>query len=278
MKRNLLAIAMGLMVASVPAVADCVGQGDLNADGIVNDADLIGFAWCMGGPGTAPPGGCDPQQFARADFDNDGDLDLADFAQFSRYAGRTYFVYGPHRENLEAEMLAMALTGQLRAPEEQYQRIRRDLTLIRQVYPQLTTVIDDPDYVPNQLMVSVNPAMPGDNYRALNAYYLVISEQRIFGNWWLLTFCDNLNAEVLAGIYEALTEVDYADPNGLIGIDDYITVTVVPPDTYRYHIDDGFWDCFDGCDCHREWLLDVSAQGVVTLIYYREWGMPWCEF
>ena len=92
-----------------------------------------------------------------------------------------------------------------------------------------------------------------------------------------LTFCDNLNPAVLAAEYAALPEVQYAEPNYWFGHDDQITVADLA-DVFRYSIDDGFMDCFDGCDCHRDWVLDVSTGGTVTLVSYVEWGMPWCEF
>jgi hypothetical protein len=39
----------------------------------------------MAGPGIAPrPAGREPNDFARADFDGDGDVDLADFTLFQR--------------------------------------------------------------------------------------------------------------------------------------------------------------------------------------------------
>jgi len=47
--------------------------------GTLTDAEQ--YAWCMSGPGGAmPPSPCDPQSFAQYDYDQDGDLDLADFA------------------------------------------------------------------------------------------------------------------------------------------------------------------------------------------------------
>lgn len=263
----------------LPGYADppCYGPGDLDADGFVDGGDLGVFAECMAGPDvTEPPPGCDPEVFARADLEGEGDVDLLDYAVLSRLIGREYFNYGPHRENLEAEMLAMDITGQLRAPDAQYNRILRDLALIRVEFHQLETVIDDMDYLPNQLLVGLVDGQPLDDYDALNEYYQLESEE-IHYSFRLLTFCDNLNAPVLAALYAALPAVSWADPNHLIGIDDYITIDVIGT-TYRYNIDDGFWDCFDGCDCHRFWVIDVGELGDVTLISYEEYGMPWCEF
>jgi len=52
---------------------------DCDVDGM--DFDLLGA--CLAGPGvTGPPPGCTPEQFARADLDGDGDVDLADAPGF----------------------------------------------------------------------------------------------------------------------------------------------------------------------------------------------------
>lgn len=278
MLRVISATVCGLVLTVWPGYADppCYGPGDVDGDAIVGLGDLEAFAECMAGPDAGPPPGCDPNAFGRADLDDDGDADVQDFAGLMLHVGDRYFDYGPQRENLEAEMLAMDVAGQLRAPDAEYERIFRDLALIRAAYAELVTVIDDPDYVSNQLIVGVDDAQPLDDYYRLNDYYLVTDEE-IHSYFRLLTFCDNLNAPVMAPIYAALSEVEWADPNWWIGIDDYITIEVLS-DTYRYNIDDGFWDCFDGCDCHRAWVIDVDEPGNVTLVSYNEWGMPWCEF
>lgn len=269
----LLMLVAGVHVAG--AQTECAGLGDLDADGTVGFADLGAFAACMAGPGVTPA--CDPVVAARADFAPDGDVDLGDFAVLTSLAGRQYFDYGPQRASLEAEMLAMELTGQLRAPDAQYDRILGDLARIRAAYPALVTVTDDPDYVPNELIVKLVAGQPLDEYNALNAYYLLTDQELIFGTWWTLSFCDHLNANVLGPIYAALAAVEFAEPNYLIGMDDQITVAALGG-TYRYTIDDGFLDCFDGCDCHRVWVIDVSLFGSVTLVSYQEYGQSWCEF
>lgn len=253
----------------------CYGPGDVNADASVNAADLAAFATCMAGPDNPAPGGCDPATFDRSDLETDGDVDLRDFAALALLVDETYFDYGPRRDNLEAEMLATDLTGELRAPDVEYDRILGDLALIRAAYPELTDVIDDPDYAPNQLLVGIDARAAG-SIDALNEFYQV-TDQQIHDTWRVLTFCDNLNPETLGVIYDALSQVDWAGPNYLYGIDDYITIEIIGT-TWRYHIDDGFWDCFDGCDCHRDWVIDVDGIGNVKLISYEEWGWPYCEF
>jgi len=59
------------------ACADC----DFNCDGVMNLSDHAIFAGCLAGPGrSSPPGACTPEQFDRADLDDDQDVDTADFA------------------------------------------------------------------------------------------------------------------------------------------------------------------------------------------------------
>ena len=252
----------------------CWGPGDIDADAAVSAGDLAAFADCLAGP--EQPATCSPPIAPRADLEGDDDVDLRDCAELMQLVGTAYFNYGPRRDNQEAEMLAMALRGTLRAGNSDYDRILRDLGLIRAAYPDLVTVIDDPDYVPNQLIVKLLAGQPTDGYEALNQYYLVTDEE-VYTWGRVLTFCDNLNAPVLAAEYAALPEVDWAEPNGLIGNDDIITVADMGG-VFSYTIDDGFWDCFDGCDCHRLWVFYVTWAGQVTLESYEEYGQSWCEF
>ena len=57
--------------------------GDLDDDGDVDLDDYAVFVDCLGGPGvTTPPGGCSADEFDWADVQPDGDVDLEDFATF----------------------------------------------------------------------------------------------------------------------------------------------------------------------------------------------------
>ncbi len=259
------------------AFGQCVGDGDVTGDGSVTLDDYEAFFTCMDGPGVLPhPAECNPTTLSRCDFDLDSDVDLDDASKFLKLFQAQYLPYGPHLENREAEMLAMTLANSRRAPLDIYQRIQSDLAAIRIAYPQLVTVIDDPDYATNQLLVGLQSGQPLDEYYALNDYYLVQSEEdHTF--FRLLEFCDNINALVVAEDYAALDAIAYAEPNWLIGIDDFITVEAAG-DIYTYDIDDGFWDCFDGCDCHRVYQFEVDGNALVTLIDYQEYGQSWCEF
>lgn len=272
-----------LMLAWVPRAitggVDCVGDGDLDGDAVVGLADFAAFLPCVGGPlVTSPPNGCSPAVFNASTLDLDSDVDMRDFFRLLELFGSEYFPYGAHRTNEEAELLAMNLSGQLRAPDDEYDRISFDLQRIREDFPSLTGVIDDPDNAPEHLIVDLIPGAPLGEYKALNDFYFYTDEDLLFGTTRLLYFCDNLNALVLAQEYSALSAINYAEPDWFAGTDDRIEISVLPDQTYVYSIDDGFHDCFDGCDCHRLWEIEVDDTGVVTLVSYTEQGLPWCEF
>lgn len=72
---------------SAPAGVDSFGRPrgatDLDCDLDGDDAAL--FVACIAGPGVGtPPPGCDPAIFARADLDDDGDVDPYDYSIFMR--------------------------------------------------------------------------------------------------------------------------------------------------------------------------------------------------
>jgi hypothetical protein len=80
-------LATGVNAATAVQV-DFRQTDDIDADGDVDATDAVAFDLCVNGPDVlAPPAGCDPVKFARADLDGDGDVDLADVAAFQRAFG-----------------------------------------------------------------------------------------------------------------------------------------------------------------------------------------------
>jgi plastocyanin len=62
--------------------------GDFNGDLNVDLEDYAQLADCLGGPDqTIPPTGCPALEFNRVEMDDDGDVDLRDFAAFQRAFG-----------------------------------------------------------------------------------------------------------------------------------------------------------------------------------------------
>lgn len=193
-------------------------------------------------------------------------------------SGPEYFDYGPHRASGEAEQLAMYMSGEIRAPDYEYDRIFRDLALIRAAYPILLDVYDIPDYVSDMLLVSLHPGMPTTGYDEMNLFYQVIYEE--IDDWSRkLTFCDTVHAPVLALDYETLPEVEHAQPSWRYGDGDTVTITLLGA-FWRYEIVEGFGDCAAGCICQRIWTIDVDDAGELSLVSYFEDdnGSSECDF
>jgi hypothetical protein len=53
---------------------------------------------------------------------------------------------------------------------------------------------------------------------------------------------------------------------------------IQPSGNWRWSIDDGFTDCFDGCDCHYYYVLETDDPGNVIFISLTPSGQPWCVF
>jgi len=191
--------------------------------------------------------------------------------------GPGYFDFGPHRDDPEAEQLAMHLSGAIRAPDDQYSRIRRDLALIRAGHPILMYVDDSPDYARDDLIVQLDPGMSWDGYEEMNAYYQVIEVYAMLGGSLCLTYCDNINAYALSQTYESLPEVLNTTPNYVIGAGNQITIEDRGT-TYRYTIIEGWFDCVVECGCERQYVFDVEEDGTISFVSYDEFGAPQCGF
>jgi len=58
-------------------LSECANKGDLDGSGAINFADFQQFKNCLAGPGVVTAPGCNC-----ADFNDDGRVDLFDFAEF----------------------------------------------------------------------------------------------------------------------------------------------------------------------------------------------------
>ena len=212
-----------LMTVSAPTItlmpaasAQCIGPGDADGNHVVDLSDFAVLWECLTGPANALPNGvCDPQAASAFDTDGDNDVDLRDYSRFANAFLTEYFDYGPHREDPEAERFAIQLSGELRAPDEMYERVHRDLALVRQLYSDLQGVSDTPEYVGDHLLVRLVSANNRGMFDTLNAFFLVTYDYQYHGDpgLHLLRFCDDLNAPALALNYEDLDEVQHAEPD-----------------------------------------------------------------
>lgn len=273
-------MAVVFMVSSGIAEAQvCCLAADVSGDLRVDGEDVAAFVQAL-----IDPAGMDPRALCAADIIADGLVDLNDLGPFvdlllNPAAG--LFDFGPPWPDAEAEQIALEMlgaAGPLLVPDPVYQRIDRDLGLIRVTEPRLAGETHAMAWAPNQLIVELVPGLPLDDYECLNATYQVIDASNLFGDWYVLTFAGNLNVVALGTIYTAAPEVQFTEPNGLLGGQNYWTPTDLGGGVWRWEVDDGWWDCFDGCDCHRYYVFETDSPGNVTRISYQEQGWPWCEF
>ena len=262
------------------AAAQCCLRGDLNRDLSINQLDVPIFVG-----GVLNPASLTPPQLCPADVNGDSAIDGRDIERFVEYVldpSLALFDYGPPLPDAEAEQIALEFLGPggpLLPSAAIYSRVDRDLDLIRAHTPALASETNTPAWVSNQLIAAVTIGMPHDEYNCLNAYYRLTSEEFLCcGNIYVLTFAGNSNVEALAVIYDAAPEVEFAEPNGLVGGQNFWTPSDLGGGVWQWTVDDGFFDCFDGCDCHRFYTFNVDAGGTVTLVDYQEFGQPWCRF
>ncbi|MCA9291987.1 MAG: hypothetical protein KDA25_12715 [Phycisphaerales bacterium] len=267
-----------IAVAPTPVTASPCAHcpTDLDGDGSTTAADLATMLAQWG----ACPNSCD------ADVDADGAVGPTDLAALLADWGEcALFDFGtPYRDDESAqigyEMLGPA--GPLALPEITYDRILSDLDAIRDAAPALLTEPHTPAWARDRLIVKVLDGVPAAAYECLNEFYRVVDAQFLFtsggGTWWVLTFAGDVNVEALGGIYASLDEIAFAEPDALIGGENHYEPVMLGGGVWRWTIDDGWHDCFDGCDCHRQYTFEVDARGNVVLIDLVEFGQPWCDF
>lgn len=270
-----IVLTVGLLAVLTPPplrASECC-LGDLGSqDGTVNAADL---ALLLGSWG--PCAGC------AADLNEDGTVGPNDLALLLGNWGSCVFDYDAPYANGEAEQIGLELlgpAGPLLLPVETYDRIDRDLELIHNFEPALASETHTPAWIPNEMIIGWNPGASQQEYDCLNEFYQVTDIEVISASLqlYLLTFPGDLNIEALAVSYDEAPAVNYAEPNGLIGGQNFWTPTPQANGLWRWDVDDGFLDCFDGCDCHRLYTFRTDLPGNVQLVSYEEFGQPWCKF
>ena len=265
------AVAVGVSVAlsfSTQAAPPC--NADLDDDGAVGASDLLSLLANWG-----PCKGC------IADLDGDGNVGASDLLGLLAGWGPTVFDYSPVLDNPEAEQIAIEMLGAggpLRPEFADYERIIADQALIRAADKRLLDQTHSPVWVANQMIVQREKGDPQQDYLCLNEFYQVTNEDHLFSNWYVLTFADDLNILALVGVYMEAVSVLFAEQNGIFGGQNFWSPTPLNDGIWLWNIDDGWTDCFDGCDCHRVYTIQTDAKGNVDIMNIEEFGQPWCEF
>lgn len=267
-----LCVSIGLL--SAPAVATSIPcPSDTNCSGAVDVDDLLAVINHWGAIDFPP-----------ADVNYSGNVDVDDLLYVINDWGACVFDFGPVYKNEEVHQIGLEMlpNSQLTLPQATYDRIERDLDLIRTAYPALADQFHSMAWAPNQLIVALQQNQPMESYECHNTFYQVIDSDFLFtggsGSWYVLTFNGKVNVEGMVEKYEVLPVVNIAEPNGLVGGQNYWKPTDLGNGKWRWEIDDGFMDCFDGCDCHKLYVIQIDGPGNVTLINYQEVGLSWCEW
>jgi hypothetical protein len=263
--RALGAFAVVLIAQSVHAVRPC--PPDIDCSGAVNVTDMLSVINNWGGTGVS-------------DVNFDGIVNVGDLLAVVNSWGPCVMDFGTVFANTEAHQIGLEMLGSngpLTLDQEKYDRIVRDLGLIRTAHPSLADQFHSLAWAPNQMLVSVLNPQSAD-YLCHNTYYRVTNIQPLFSTWYTLTFAGKVNVPRLAQIYMANASISFAEPNGFVGGQNYWEPTDLGGGTWRWHIDDGWHDCFDGCDCHREYVIDIDLAGNLTLVSFQEYGASWCDF
>jgi hypothetical protein len=258
-----------------------LGPGDLDADHVVGLSDFQWLFACMGGPTPIMAYTCPPEIADSADTDFDGDRDLADFAAIANRFGQTFFDFGPERQDKEAEYHAISLAGQLRAPDEEYDRISRDLRLIRDAHADLIDVRDHRIALLNGLFVRLQSSEDHNEIDLLNEHYVYTSRNIYWNELFYIQYCDVLYPTVLGAIYEQSDQVEYTHGDGFGCIPPCCWNQVevaVEGTTFTY--DFSFYydpsDSFVSCGCRRTRVIKVDEAGTISQVSCEDSCLPDC--
>jgi hypothetical protein len=188
------------------------------------------------------------------------------------------------RENFEAEVMALYLSGELVAPTPLYEELLADLALLRDTWGHLSNMVEDarfvPPWAPGQILVKFTEEAIGRIRRgeyadldSLNSYYHVSSvDTSLLGfiDVALIRFEGRLHPDRMAEIYEPVSSVVRVSPNGLWNN----TYNVYPrrlDDRMTYLVRYGWGDCPAGCIDNRFWYFkaDEDSVGYVGTYLYR---------
>jgi hypothetical protein len=185
------------------------------------------------------------------------------------------------RENEEAELIALCLSGNISAPDTLYNRLLEDLTNIRSSYGDMFTQVNAirfrAPWVPSCIIIGFEPGtsqlVANRQYNAwdkLNEQYQVteIDLSSIKYDWVLLRFKGRLHPRRLSELYSKLSGVRYAEPNFIIGDSSniYPRQTTISGLTYLFR--NGWGDCFSGCISNEYWYFVAHELSETIFIGY----------
>ncbi|MCI0364622.1 MAG: hypothetical protein L0Y44_01240 [Phycisphaerales bacterium] len=267
-KSHVLVSAIVIAIMTSPRAFAGPCPPDIDCSGAVNVSDLLTVISNWGASGGA------------SDVDGSGLVDIGDLLNVISAWGPCIFPLTDFADD-EAHQIGLEMlgpNGPLSLSQEVYDRIDRDLDIIRAAFPTLVGETHTLAWAPNQMIVNINPSQPTAEYNCYNTFYQLTNSQPLFSTWHVLTFAGKYNVPALVATYMPLAAVTFAEPNGLVGGQNFWSPTDLGGGLWQWNIDDGFHDCFDGCDCHTIWVIEIDARGAIVQSTCNQFGQSWCDF
>jgi hypothetical protein len=192
------------------------------------------------------------------------------------------------KDNEEAELMALCLSGELVAPDSLYDQILSDLAAIRTTFGDTFEAVNrigfQPPWMAGCLMIGFDDTtfqqVLDGQYNAwdtLNEQYQVVQIHTIpIGNRGvvLLTFAGRLHPWCLAELYSVLPGVWAAHPNGVIG-DSPNVYAREAADELTYLFRNGWGDCPSGCIDSEYWYFIFETDQPLFVGYWPAYqGVP----
>lgn len=171
----------------------------------------------------------------------------------------------------DEDILGLEVSGELLAPSSLVARIAQDLSAIRFAFPEISDIHVFPNWPPGYLLVKLTSDGWAD-YQAgtfaeldsLNSEYGPVTILPSHLEYLLPIEYEVLyHPGVLAGIYEEVDGVHYAEPN-YIGGDGSDISCQLPIYTFKR----GWGDCNSGCIYEDYWVFSVSGGSVDLIDHY----------
>ena len=170
------------------------------------------------------------------------------------------FADGPPYE--DEDILGLEISGELLAPPSLVSQIGQDLAAIRFSYPEISDIHVKSDWSPGELIVGLSLAGTFAELDSLNSEFgPVFIDLYSPGRLLMMEYEQLYHPEILAGIYEEVDGVTFAEPNWFGGDGSDIFSEQVSIYTFKR----GWGDCPSGCMYADYWVFSVNG-GIVELI------------
>ena len=178
------------------------------------------------------------------------------------------------REDRDAERLALKLSDQLVARQSDYERVHRDLKLIRSKFPRMKRIKTLGRFGASSMTLHMKTehldqitAKTYRGLRCLNASFGGRFGYRFHSDHKVgVKFSAIYHPLRLAELYQLHPDVISADARKSLygGGDDIKLIPDHVNGTYRYEFTHAWGDCFSGCLYYQVWGYDVTKEGQVS--------------